>query len=64
VPCTAYTDPRLAECYDPLNPFDAAHDFYLALASGEPKAILDMGCGTGPPCNGETLSCVIQTSMS
>lgn len=47
MPRTAYTDPRLAACYDPLNPFDAADDFYLALAGDVPKAILDMGCGTG-----------------
>lgn len=47
MPCTAYTDPRLAACYDSANPRDRADDFYLALAGDAPKAILDMGCGTG-----------------
>jgi ubiquinone/menaquinone biosynthesis C-methylase UbiE len=45
--CTAYTDPRLAACYDSANPHDPADDFYLALAGDAPKNILDMGCGTG-----------------
>jgi SAM-dependent methyltransferase len=47
MPCTAYTDPRLAACYDALNPPETHYPFYLALAGDEPKAILDMGCGTG-----------------
>jgi ubiquinone/menaquinone biosynthesis C-methylase UbiE len=47
MPCPAYTDPRLAACYDPLNPPDAADAYYLALAGDVPKTILDMGCGTG-----------------
>ena len=47
MPCTAYTDPRLAACYDTLNPPEAHDPFYLALAGDEPKTILDMGCGTG-----------------
>jgi SAM-dependent methyltransferase len=47
MPCTAYTDPRLAACYDALNPFDPADAFYLALAGSEPRTILDMGSGTG-----------------
>jgi len=47
MPSTAYTDPRLAACYDALNPPDAGHAFYLALAGDESKAVLDMGCGTG-----------------
>ncbi len=47
MPCPAYTDPRLAACYDAANPPDAADAFYLALAGDQPKAILDMGCGTG-----------------
>ena len=47
MPCTAYTDPRLAACYDSANPHDPADDFYLALAGDAPKNILDMGCGTG-----------------
>ncbi len=47
MPCPAYTDPRLAACYDSANPHDPADDFYLALAGAAPKTILDMGCGTG-----------------
>ena len=47
MPCPAYTDPRLAACYDSANPHDPADDFYIALAGAEPKNILDMGCGTG-----------------
>jgi ubiquinone/menaquinone biosynthesis C-methylase UbiE len=47
MPCTAYTDPRLAACYDALNPLDPADAFYIALAGNQPKAVLDVGCGTG-----------------
>ena len=47
MPCTAYTDPRLAACYDALNPPEAHYPFYLARAGDEPRTILDMGCGTG-----------------
>ena len=47
MPSPAYTDPRLAACYDAINPFDAADAFYLALAGDGPKTILDMACGTG-----------------
>jgi ubiquinone/menaquinone biosynthesis C-methylase UbiE len=47
MPCTAYTDPRLAACYDALNPPDAGDAYYLALAGDRPTTILDMGCGTG-----------------
>lgn len=47
MPCPAYTDPRLAACYDAANPPEAHYPYYLALAGDEPKAILDMGCGTG-----------------
>jgi len=47
LPSPAYTDPRLAACYDAINPFNAADAFYLALAGDAPKTILDMACGTG-----------------
>ncbi len=47
MPCPAYADPRLAACYDPLNPLDPADAYYLALADDQPKTTLDMGCGTG-----------------
>ena len=47
MPCPAYTDPRLAACYDSANPPEAHYPYYLALAGAAPKTILDMGCGTG-----------------
>jgi SAM-dependent methyltransferase len=47
MPCPIYTDPRLAACYDAANPPEAFYAHYLALAGDAPKAILDMGCGTG-----------------
>lgn len=47
MPCPAYTDPRLAACYDAANPPEAHYPYYLALAGDAPKTILDMGCGTG-----------------
>lgn len=42
-----YLDPRLAAVYDALNPPSADTEFYLELAKGRSKSILDMGCGTG-----------------
>jgi ubiquinone/menaquinone biosynthesis C-methylase UbiE len=47
MPCPIYTDPRLAVCYDAANPPESFYAHYLALAGDAPKAILDMGCGTG-----------------
>jgi ubiquinone/menaquinone biosynthesis C-methylase UbiE len=47
VPCSAYTDPRLAQVYDPLNPPGQDEAFYLALAGRSPRTVLDVGCGTG-----------------
>lgn len=47
MPCPAYADSRLAAVYDTLNPPEAYHSFYLALAGETPKAALDIGCGTG-----------------
>src|SRR5262245_61711580 len=47
MPCPIYTDPRLAACYDAANPLEYVDAHYLALAGDAPKAILDMGCGTG-----------------
>lgn len=43
---TLYTDPRIVELYDTLNPFAADTAFYLALAEGK-KRVADIGCGTG-----------------
>lgn len=45
--CAAYTDARLAAVYDALNPPSEDILFYVDLAGGSAKAILDMGCGTG-----------------
>lgn len=45
--CAAYSDPRLAAVYDTLNPWGDDCSFHLDLAGGEPKTVLDMGCGTG-----------------
>ncbi|MEZ5830716.1 MAG: class I SAM-dependent methyltransferase [Dongiaceae bacterium] len=47
MPSPMYIDPRLAACYDAINPPDAADAFYLALAGDAPKVVLDMACGTG-----------------
>jgi ubiquinone/menaquinone biosynthesis C-methylase UbiE len=47
MPCPIYTDPRLAACYDAVNQLESVDAHYLALAGDAPKAILDMGCGTG-----------------
>lgn len=47
MPCTAYTDPRLAALYDTLNPAGPDDLFYLGIAGDERKAIIDVGCGTG-----------------
>jgi SAM-dependent methyltransferase len=44
----AYSDDRLAELYDALNPWGARgdFDFYLGLVMSA-RAVLDVGCGTG-----------------
>jgi SAM-dependent methyltransferase len=48
---THYERPELAEIYDLDNGWSVDRDFYLDLASGGPKRILDLGCGTGLLCN-------------
>lgn len=45
--CAAYNEARLAAVYDSLNPPAADTAFYLELAGTAPRAVLDMGCGTG-----------------
>jgi len=45
--CDSYMAPRLAAVYDALNPPAADTAFYLDLAGGRPRTVLDMGCGTG-----------------
>lgn len=42
-----YTDPRLVELYDTLNPAGPDTDFYLSLLGSAPIAVADLGCGTG-----------------
>ena len=44
-----FTEPRLAELYDPLDPDRSDLDAYVALAAGfGARAVLDIGCGTEP----------------
>lgn len=48
VPDRCFTDPRLAEAYDYLDPDRADLDVYLALVDGlGASSVLDIGCGTG-----------------
>lgn len=51
MPDLHYDHPRLAILYDLLCGWSADRDFYLSLADGEPKSILDLGCGTGLICD-------------
>lgn len=43
--------PRLAALYDLACGWSEDRDFYLWLAKGGAKSILDLGCGTGPICD-------------
>lgn len=50
----AFTEPRLAELYDPLDPDRSDLDAYLAIADEfGATTIVDIGCGTG------TLACLL-----
>jgi SAM-dependent methyltransferase len=51
MPDRHYEDPSLAEIYDLNSGWSIDRDFYLALAGGSPKRILDLGCGTGLLCD-------------
>ncbi len=51
MPDLHYDHPRLAALYDLLCGWSADRDFYLSLTDGEPKSILDLGCGTGLICD-------------
>lgn len=51
MPDLHYEHPDLAEIYDLDSGWSVDRDFYLALASGGPKQILDLGCGTGLLCD-------------
>ena len=42
----AFSDPRLAELYDDLNPWNASDEYFLSLVL-DARAVLDVGCGTG-----------------
>lgn len=42
-----YSDKKIADLYDLLNPWAKDTDFYLSLASEKTSNILDIGCGTG-----------------
>lgn len=46
-PCIAYSDPRLAQTYDHINPWGPDLDFHLSVAGEGRLAVLDLGCGTG-----------------
>jgi ubiquinone/menaquinone biosynthesis C-methylase UbiE len=49
-----FSEPRLAEHYDPLDPDRSDLDAYVALATESgARAVLDIGCGTG------TLACLL-----
>lgn len=51
MPDLHYEHPELAELYDADGGWFIDRDFYLNLASGAPKRILDLGCGTGLLCD-------------
>nr|WP_307145950.1 class I SAM-dependent methyltransferase [Rhizobium tibeticum] len=51
VPDLHYEHPALAGLYDLDSGWSIDRDFYLGLAAGEPKRILDLGCGTGLLCD-------------
>jgi SAM-dependent methyltransferase len=46
-----YEVPELVELYDVASGWSRDRDFYLALAGASPKAVLDLGCGTGLLCD-------------
>ncbi|MEM6554801.1 MAG: class I SAM-dependent methyltransferase [Pseudomonadota bacterium] len=47
MPDRQFSDPRLADLYDLGNAGSEDRDFYLSLADGAPRDVLDLGCGTG-----------------
>ncbi|MBS1183035.1 MAG: methyltransferase [Proteobacteria bacterium] len=51
MPDLHYEHPALAELYDLDSGWSIDRDFYLGLAAGGPKRILDLGCGTGLLCD-------------
>lgn len=51
MPDLHYEHPDLAQIYDLDSGWSVDRDFYLALAGGGRKRILDLGCGTGLLCD-------------
>ena len=51
MPDPHYEYPELAEIYDLDSGWSVDREFYLALAGGGRKRILDLGCGTGLLCD-------------
>lgn len=51
MPDLHYEHPALAALYDLDSGWSIDRDFYLGLASGRQKRILDLGCGTGLLCD-------------
>jgi 2-polyprenyl-3-methyl-5-hydroxy-6-metoxy-1,4-benzoquinol methylase len=51
MPDLHYEHPDLAEIYDLDSGWSVDRDFYLDLANGGPKRVLDLGCGTGLLCD-------------
>jgi ubiquinone/menaquinone biosynthesis C-methylase UbiE len=51
MPDAHYDDPVLAELYDITCGWREDRDFYFGLAGDTPKAVLDLGCGTGLLCH-------------
>lgn len=51
MPDLHYEHPELAALYDLDSGWSIDRDFYLGLAAGGPKRVLDLGCGTGLLCD-------------
>lgn len=47
MPCAAYSEPRLAAVYDPLNASETDYRFFEDLVGPAPLRVVDIGSGTG-----------------